>query len=297
MVRRMISTTITDSASFLKLPNDSKVLWYKAVEYSDDDGCVDVYKVMNLLRSKEDDLNLLIMKHFLIPLPIEDVHLVANWKEMNRVEPKKYRISPYQKYVLQVNPAYDFGYSAEDRLKNRNNVQHFQQGILEPLNDREKELKKSVNDVSRKNLELISNEASSILEESEPKQSQDKLSQVRLSKDKLSQSKLIQDKARKEKQKQAKTSQELSGELGKLHEYLFLWFHDESEAAKKSIQTFYKRFGFELTKVAMEKTYSKENIENYLGFISTLLMNWKEQGVTTVQEVNEEQRSYNQQAY
>jgi len=101
-VRRMFSMNIIGKASFLKLPQTSRLLYYDLGMYADDDGVVEAFKVMQMTGAAEDDLQCLIAKGFLRPLiNDEQVMLITDWQENNQIRKDRYRRSIYHDLVVQ----------------------------------------------------------------------------------------------------------------------------------------------------------------------------------------------------
>lgn len=62
--RRMFSRSVVESARFLKMPVSSQNLYFHLVMNADDDGIVEAYSVINLIRANEDDLRVLHARGF-----------------------------------------------------------------------------------------------------------------------------------------------------------------------------------------------------------------------------------------
>ena len=60
----MISKKVVESARFIKMPASSQNLYFHLVLNADDDGVVEAFTVMNLIRANEDDLRVLASKGF-----------------------------------------------------------------------------------------------------------------------------------------------------------------------------------------------------------------------------------------
>jgi hypothetical protein len=63
--RRMFAKSVVESARFLKMPVSSQNLYFHLGMNADDDGVVEAYAVMSLIRAHEDDLKVLLSKGFI----------------------------------------------------------------------------------------------------------------------------------------------------------------------------------------------------------------------------------------
>ncbi len=105
MGRRMFSDTITDSASFLKMPSSSRLLYYDLGMNADDDGVVEAYTVMRKTGATEDDLKVLVTKGFVKILDPEDlVIFIVHWRENNKIRADRKKNSIYKDLLLQIVP-------------------------------------------------------------------------------------------------------------------------------------------------------------------------------------------------
>lgn len=105
MGRRMFSDTITDSASFLKMPSTSRLLYYDLGMNADDDGVVEAYTVMRKTGATEDDLKVLVTKSFVKVLDPEDlIVFIVQWRENNKIRADRKKDSIYKNLLLQIMP-------------------------------------------------------------------------------------------------------------------------------------------------------------------------------------------------
>lgn len=103
--RRMFSHNITDSASFLKMPSTSRLLYYDLGMNADDDGVVEAYTVMRKTGATEDDLRVLVTKGFVIVLNPEDlIVFIVQWRENNKIRADRKKDSIYKDLLLQIVP-------------------------------------------------------------------------------------------------------------------------------------------------------------------------------------------------
>ncbi len=102
--RRMLSKKIVESAKFLKMPSTSQNLYFHLVMNADDDGIVEAYSVMNLVKANEDDLRVLIGKDYVKVLNEDLVTYITDWQEQNRLRADRKINSIYTELLLKVCP-------------------------------------------------------------------------------------------------------------------------------------------------------------------------------------------------
>ena len=88
--RRMFSKTIVESARFLKMPVSSQNLYFHLGLNADDDGVVEAYAVINLVKANEDDLRVLLGKGFVQILNDDLVTYIA--QQNSRGQKKRQRV-------------------------------------------------------------------------------------------------------------------------------------------------------------------------------------------------------------
>lgn len=102
--RRMISKRIVESARFLKMPSSSQNLYFHLCLNADDDGVVEAYPVMNLIKASEDDLRILYSKKFIVILNEDLVSYIMDWRESNKIRADRKKDSIYKELLVQVLP-------------------------------------------------------------------------------------------------------------------------------------------------------------------------------------------------
>ena len=100
----MISKKIVESAKFIKMPATSQNLYFHLVLNADDDGVVEGFPVINLIRANEDDLRVLVSKGFVQVLNEDLVSYIVDWREQNTLRPDRKVDSLYKDLLLQINP-------------------------------------------------------------------------------------------------------------------------------------------------------------------------------------------------
>ena len=94
--RRMFAKTIIDSDAFLDMPATAQLLYFHLAMRADDDGFVNKPKtIMRMTGCKDDDLNLLFLKKFLIPFETGIV-VIKHWKIHNYIRSDRYKETKYK---------------------------------------------------------------------------------------------------------------------------------------------------------------------------------------------------------
>lgn len=102
--RRMFAKTIIDSDAFLDMPVTARLLYYDLSMRGDDDGFVNSpKKIMRMVGASQDDLNILILKKFIIPFD-NGVVVIKHWKIHNYIRKDTYKETTYkeQKSLLEL---------------------------------------------------------------------------------------------------------------------------------------------------------------------------------------------------
>lgn len=92
--RRMFSFQVVETDQFLDMPLSSQTLYFHLGMYADDDGFITPKKIMRILGSTQDDLNVLIAKNFLIPFE-NGVFVITHWNENNYIQNDRYKPTQY----------------------------------------------------------------------------------------------------------------------------------------------------------------------------------------------------------
>ena len=102
--RRMFAKSIVESARFLKMPVSSQLLYFHLGMNADDDGIVEAYSVINLVRAHEDDLRVLYSKGFVRILNEDLVTYISDWRQQNKIRPDRKKDSIYANLLLKIEP-------------------------------------------------------------------------------------------------------------------------------------------------------------------------------------------------
>lgn len=94
--RRMFAKTIIDSDAFLEMPATSQNLYFHLSMRADDDGFVNKPKaIMRNCGAKDDDLNILFARKFVIPFD-SGIVVIKHWRINNYLRNDRYRPTVYQ---------------------------------------------------------------------------------------------------------------------------------------------------------------------------------------------------------
>ena len=100
--KRMFAKTIIDSDAFLEMPMSARLLYYDLAMRADDDGFINSpKKIMKIIGATTDDLNILILRKFIIPFE-NGVVVIKHWRIHNYIRKDTYTPTPYieQKAML-----------------------------------------------------------------------------------------------------------------------------------------------------------------------------------------------------
>jgi hypothetical protein len=93
--KRMFTMKIVDSDAFLDMPLSSQCLYFHLNMRADDDGFVDNPKrIIKIVGASEDDLKLLIVKHFLLCFE-NGVIVIKHWRMHNTLSKGRYHETQY----------------------------------------------------------------------------------------------------------------------------------------------------------------------------------------------------------
>lgn len=93
--KRMISKTIIDSDVFLDMPQSTQLLYFHMNLRADDEGFLDSpKKVMRIIGSNQNDLEILLAKRYLLPFP-SGVMVIKHWKLHNTIRKDRLKETIY----------------------------------------------------------------------------------------------------------------------------------------------------------------------------------------------------------
>lgn len=233
MVRRMISTEVTDTDKFLELPASTQNLYYYMICHADDDGFLGNPKtIVRSIGAKIDDLNNLIEQDYLIDFE-DGTIVIKDWLRHNKIRKDRYQPTAYQNDFkkLELNEIQSYQLVTSFNSKNGNGLQEPDLKNKDGLQEPQSENQSGVTQV--------------------------KLSKVKLSKDNniSSDSKSNSDHISKNKTK----NQEIE------KEFETLWKHYPKKAGKSKALSHYKAWRKKSTK----NTYDvmRANLKNYLEYL------------------------------
>ena len=102
--RRMVSNRIIKSAKFLKMPLEAQALYFHLILNADDDGVVESYPLMKMLGVAPDTFKVLIAKKFIIQLNEDQIIVITNWLEHNKIRADRKKDSIHKDLLLEVVP-------------------------------------------------------------------------------------------------------------------------------------------------------------------------------------------------
>lgn len=102
--RRMFAKSVVESAKFLKMPATSQCLYFHLGMHADDDGVVEAYPIMNMVKANEDDLRVLVTKEFVSVLNEDMVSYIKDWQVNNKIRSDRKSNSRYRDLLLKVEP-------------------------------------------------------------------------------------------------------------------------------------------------------------------------------------------------
>lgn len=92
----MFAKTIIDSDAFLDMPMSARLLYYDLAMRADDDGFINSpKKIMKFIGATNDDMNILIMRKFIIPFD-NGVVVIKHWRIHNYIRKDTYNETAYK---------------------------------------------------------------------------------------------------------------------------------------------------------------------------------------------------------
>lgn len=94
--RRMFAKSIVDSDAFIEMPMSARLLYYDLGMRADDDGFVNSpKKIMRFTGATNDDMNVLIMRKFVIAFD-NGVVVIKHWRIHNYIQKDRYKPTNYK---------------------------------------------------------------------------------------------------------------------------------------------------------------------------------------------------------
>jgi uncharacterized phage protein (TIGR02220 family) len=92
----MFAKTIIDSVAFLDMPISARLLYYDLAMRADDDGFINSpKKIMKFIGATNDDMNILILRKFIIPFD-NGVVVIKHWRIHNYIRKDTYNETSYK---------------------------------------------------------------------------------------------------------------------------------------------------------------------------------------------------------
>lgn len=105
--RRMFSKKIIDTDAFLDMPSTARLLYYDLAMRADDEGFIGSPKgVMRTTGASIDDINILIMRKFVIPFD-SGVVVIRHWKIHNYIQNDRFKPTVYADEKAQLSKGSD----------------------------------------------------------------------------------------------------------------------------------------------------------------------------------------------
>ena len=94
--RRMFSLKVIDTDNFLDMSPTAQNLYFHLGMRADDDGFVsNPKKIMQICGAPDDDMKVLVIKGFVIPMATNGVCVITHWKVNNLIRPDRYSETDY----------------------------------------------------------------------------------------------------------------------------------------------------------------------------------------------------------
>lgn len=94
--KRMFAKSIIDSDAFLEMPTTSQLLYFHLSMRADDDGFINKPKsIMRMIGCKDDDINILFARKFVIPFD-SGVVVIKHWRINNYIRQDTYHETNYK---------------------------------------------------------------------------------------------------------------------------------------------------------------------------------------------------------
>lgn len=114
--RRMLTKKVTDSDEFTSLPSSAQALYLHLNQSADDDGfCNQINLAMMKAHASADDINLLILKRFVIRFD-SGVIVLKHWRMSNTLRKDRYTPTAYIEEAKQLKIKDNGAYSLHDGL-------------------------------------------------------------------------------------------------------------------------------------------------------------------------------------
>ena len=152
--RRMFAKTIIDSDAFLDMPMSARLLYYDLGMRADDDGFVNSpKKIMKMIGASSDDLNVLILRKFIIPFE-PGVVVIKHWRIHNYIRKDTYRETQYKEQKAQLEFDENNAYRIADTSRQLSVDESLTQDRIELGNSKDSIGKESI-EIEKDSIEII----------------------------------------------------------------------------------------------------------------------------------------------
>lgn len=101
---RLIPKSLYLSKRFLELPVTAQNLMTYLILHSDNDGIVEAYAVMSMIKASSEDLRILDERGFVYVLNEDWVTYILQFQDFNRFDTRNFQVSKYRQLLVQVHP-------------------------------------------------------------------------------------------------------------------------------------------------------------------------------------------------
>lgn len=85
----------------MTLPLEAQALYFHLIAASDDDGVVDAFPIVRMVGAREDNLGLLVVKKFVLPLNNEMIYFITDFSKQNKIRQDRIQPSIYRDLLLE----------------------------------------------------------------------------------------------------------------------------------------------------------------------------------------------------
>ena len=121
---RLIPRKIYHSKSFLKLPVTAQNLFTFLLLNSDNDGIVEAYAVMSMIKSSDDDLRVLEERGFVYVLDEEWVTYIRGFQDFNNLDTRNFQVSKHRTLLVSLHPEIEDKLIIPTKRERKNDKSH-----------------------------------------------------------------------------------------------------------------------------------------------------------------------------
>lgn len=121
---RLIPKKIYHSKSFLKLPVTAQNLYTFLLLNSDNDGIVEAYAVMSMIKAADDDLRVLEERGFVFVLDEEWVSYIRGFQDFNKLDARNFQVSKHRELLVTIHPEIQDKLVIPTRRERKNDESH-----------------------------------------------------------------------------------------------------------------------------------------------------------------------------